>query len=108
MTPADRYVKIVEWSDEDGAFVGQCPGVIGACCHGTDEVEVYRQLCAIVSEWLELADRDGNAPATSDRREGGSPGKLLNNSRKETGNPNNGTSYGAREDEVWAGTLASL
>ncbi len=59
MTTAERYVKIVEWSDEDGAFVGQCPGVIGACCHGMDEVEVYRQLCVIVSEWLELADKDG-------------------------------------------------
>jgi len=67
MTTAARYVKIVEWSDEDGAFVGQCPGVIGACCHGTDEVEVYRQLCEIVAEWLELADRDGTAlpPATA-------------------------------------------
>ncbi len=69
MTPADRYVKIVEWSDEDEAFVGQCPGVIGACCHGTDEVEVYRELCAIVSEWLELADRDGTPlpPPTAGR-----------------------------------------
>lgn len=59
MTGAGQYVKIVEWSDEDGAFVGQCPGVIGPCCHGADEVEVYRELCAIVSEWLELADREG-------------------------------------------------
>jgi predicted RNase H-like HicB family nuclease len=52
-------VKIVEWSDEDGAFVGQCPGVIGPCCHGAEKVEVYRELCQIVSEWLELAERDG-------------------------------------------------
>ncbi len=59
MTRADRYVKIVEWSDEDGAFVGQCPGIIGPCCHGADEVEVYRELCQIVAEWVELADRDG-------------------------------------------------
>jgi hypothetical protein len=34
MTGSERYVKIVEWSDEDGAFVGQCPGIIGPCCHG--------------------------------------------------------------------------
>jgi hypothetical protein len=54
-----RYIKIVEWSDEDGAFVGQCPGVIGPCCHGPDEVQVYRKLCQIVSEWLELAIQDG-------------------------------------------------
>ena len=59
MTGAERYVKIVEWSDEDGAFVGQCPGVIGPCCHGLDEVDVYRQLCEIVAGWLELVKRDG-------------------------------------------------
>ncbi len=59
MTLTGQYVKIVEWSEEDGAFVGQCPGVIGPCCHGADEVEVYRQLCEIVGEWLEYAGRDG-------------------------------------------------
>lgn len=59
MTNAGRYLKIVEWSDEDAAFVGQCPGVIGPCCHGADEVAVYRELCEIVAEWLDLAERDG-------------------------------------------------
>lgn len=59
MTDVARYVKIVEWSDVDGAFVGQCPGVIGPCCHGPDEAEVYRELCHIVAEWLELAKQDG-------------------------------------------------
>lgn len=59
MTDGARYVKIVEWSDEEEAFVGRCPGVIGPCCHGPDEVEVYRELCGIVEEWLELAGRVG-------------------------------------------------
>jgi predicted RNase H-like HicB family nuclease len=59
MTGSERYVKIVEWSEADGAFVGQCPGVIGPCCHGTDEIEVYRELCEIVDEWLEVATQDG-------------------------------------------------
>jgi predicted RNase H-like HicB family nuclease len=59
MTGTARYTKIVEWSDEDGAFVGQCPGVIGPCCHGLDEVEVYRELCQVVTEWVEIAERDG-------------------------------------------------
>lgn len=52
MTDAARYVKIVEWSDEDSAFVGQCPGLIGPCCHGQDEAEVYRELCQIVEDWV--------------------------------------------------------
>ncbi len=42
VTDSARYIKIVEWSEEDGAFVGQCPGVIGPCCHGPNEAEVFR------------------------------------------------------------------
>ena len=59
MTDAAKYVKLVEWSEEDGVFVGRCPGIIGPCCHGEDEVEVYRELCQIVEEWVEIALRDG-------------------------------------------------
>jgi predicted RNase H-like HicB family nuclease len=59
MTESARYVKIVEWSDEDEAFVGQCPGIIGPCCHGEDEVEVYRTLCQIVEEWIASAQKEG-------------------------------------------------
>jgi hypothetical protein len=28
MKEIDRYIKIVEWSDEEGCFVGSCPGII--------------------------------------------------------------------------------
>ena len=59
MTDSAKYVKIVEWSEEDGAFVGQCPGIIGPCCHGANEADVYRELCAIVEEWLDLARKEG-------------------------------------------------
>jgi predicted RNase H-like HicB family nuclease len=64
-----RYIKIVEWSDDDQCFIGQCPGVIGPCCHGDDEAEVYAQLCGIVEEWIENLKRDGKAlpPPTAGR-----------------------------------------
>ena len=58
MRESARYVKRVEWSDEDECFVGSCPGVIGPCCHGDDEVAVYRELCGIVDEWLEVSHTD--------------------------------------------------
>ena len=61
----ERYIKIVEWSDEDQAFVGQCPGVIGPCCHGPNEVDVYRELSEIVAEWVEIAERDGDPLPTT-------------------------------------------
>jgi predicted RNase H-like HicB family nuclease len=59
MTEAAHYVMLVEWSDEDNAFVGQCPGIIGPCCHGLDEVEVYKELCEIVEEWINIANSEG-------------------------------------------------
>lgn len=57
MSESEKYIKIVEWSDEDECFIGYCPGIIGPCCHGDDEVEVYRQLCEIVDELLVHAQK---------------------------------------------------
>jgi predicted HicB family RNase H-like nuclease len=57
---AARYIKIVEWSDEDGCFVGSAPPLIGPCCHGKDEAKVYAQLCRIVEEWVEILESDGS------------------------------------------------
>ena len=54
-----RYLKIVEWSEEDQCFVGSAPGIIGQCCHGGDEAAVYAQLCQIVGEWVEIYQQDG-------------------------------------------------
>ncbi|HEY6329424.1 MAG TPA: hypothetical protein VI756_08800 [Blastocatellia bacterium] len=67
MKDSARYVKIVEWSDEDQCFVGQCPGIVGPCCHGADEAHVYAELCQIVEEWIEILKREGRPlpPATT-------------------------------------------
>ena len=58
MTDSTQYIKIVRWSDEDQCFIGFCPGIIGPCCHGDDKVEVYRELCEIVDEWIEIAQQE--------------------------------------------------
>ena len=69
MKDSARYVKLIEWSDEDGCFVGQCPGIIGPCCHGDDESAVYAELCQIVDEWVETMNRRGEPlpPPTAGR-----------------------------------------
>ena len=69
MKESARYIKIVEWSDEDESFVGQCPGIIGPCCHGDDEAQVYAELCNIVDEWIELLQQEGKPlpPPTAGR-----------------------------------------
>jgi predicted RNase H-like HicB family nuclease len=54
MKERDRYLKIVEWSDENQYYVGSVPGWIGACCHGEEEEKVYKELCKIVDEWIEI------------------------------------------------------
>ena len=52
------YTKLVEWSDEDGCFVGSAPPLIGPCCHGQEEAKVYAHLCRIVEEWIEILETD--------------------------------------------------
>ncbi len=67
MKESTRYVKIVEWSDEDQGFVGSCPGLIYGGCHGNDEKQVFEELCSIVEETIELYKKDGKPlpPPTS-------------------------------------------
>jgi predicted RNase H-like HicB family nuclease len=57
---ARRYLKLVEWSDADGCFVGSAPPIIGPCCHGRTETEVMARLSTIVEEWVEIMLGDGH------------------------------------------------
>jgi len=59
MKERDKYLKIVEWSEEDQCYVGAVPGWIGKCCHGNDEMKVYQELCKIVDEWIEIYKKEG-------------------------------------------------
>ena len=61
MKAGDRYLKIVEWSEEDGCYVGTCPGLMLGGIHGDDETKVYRELCQAVDVWIEIHRRDGQA-----------------------------------------------
>jgi predicted RNase H-like HicB family nuclease len=59
MKESARYVKVVEWSEEDQCFIGSCPGLLYGGCHGGDELAVFEQLCAAVDEAIDLYKRDG-------------------------------------------------
>jgi predicted RNase H-like HicB family nuclease len=69
MSPSTRYVKIVEWSEEDQVYVGSAPGLISGGCHGSDERAVFDELCQIVDEAVALyhADNKPLPPATAGR-----------------------------------------
>lgn len=66
MKDSARYVKIVEWSDEDQCFVGSCPGLFYGGCHGDEEQAVFAELCDIVEETISLYRKDNRTlpPAT--------------------------------------------
>lgn len=67
MKDSARYAKVVEWSDEDGCYVGSAPGLIHGGCHGEDERAVFDELCDIVDEAVALYRADGRPlpPATA-------------------------------------------
>ncbi len=61
MKASDRYLKIVEWSEEDQCYIGTCPGLMLGGVHGDAEAEVYRELCQVVEEWIDIYGKDGEA-----------------------------------------------
>ncbi len=69
MKESDRYVKIVEWSEEDQCYVGSSPGLMLGGCHGDDQQQVFQELCAIIEEMIELYHQEGKPlpPPTSGR-----------------------------------------
>ena len=67
MKDSARYIKIVEWSEEDQCFVGSCPSLFYGGCHGSDEKQVFAELCDLVEEVIEIYKQDNKSlpPATS-------------------------------------------
>lgn len=59
MKESSRYIKIVEWSDDDQCFVGSSPGLLWGGCHGDDERMVFEELQQIVEETIEIYKKEG-------------------------------------------------
>ena len=47
---ARNYPLNVRWSDEDQAFIGSIPGLVGECCHGDTPENVVTQLRDIAED----------------------------------------------------------
>lgn len=58
MKPSDPYLKTVEWSQEDGCYVGACPSVMLGGVHGSNKAKVHRELCQAVKEWIRIREED--------------------------------------------------
>lgn len=59
MKQANKYLKVVEWSEEDQCYVGTAPGLMLGGVHGDSEEKVYSELCKVVEEWIEVHKEDG-------------------------------------------------
>jgi predicted RNase H-like HicB family nuclease len=85
MKDSEKYAKVVEWSEEDGCYVGTAPGLISGGCHGTDKQAVYAELCQIVEEAIELYKQDNEPlpPPTVGRIS--PPGMVTNKLQQDDG-----------------------
>jgi predicted RNase H-like HicB family nuclease len=54
---APKYVKVVEWSDEDRCYIGSAPPLVGQSCHGDTEAAVLKQLQEIVEDVIDMKRR---------------------------------------------------
>lgn len=70
MNNSDRYLKFVQWSEQDSLYVGYCPDLFpwGGVCHGATEEETYHQLTELVREEVaELTQAGKPLPASATR-----------------------------------------
>jgi predicted RNase H-like HicB family nuclease len=58
MKKSDKYLKIVRWSEEDQCYIGSCPEFDFGGIHGEDEAQVYKELCLVVEEWIDIYEKD--------------------------------------------------
>jgi predicted RNase H-like HicB family nuclease len=58
MKLSDRYHKWVEWSEEDGAYLGKCPDLITGI-HGDDPVKLYSELHEVVDDVISHFEAEG-------------------------------------------------
>ena len=60
MKLSDRYLKWIEWSEEDGTFLGMCPALITGI-HGDAPVRLYAELHDVVEEVIRHFEAAGRA-----------------------------------------------
>lgn len=65
MNESARYLKTVEWSEDDQCFVGSSPGLFYGGCHGGDERQVFEELCQMVDEMVALTNGTAGRPSAS-------------------------------------------
>src|SRR5947209_1447063 len=58
MKKSDQYYKWVEWSEEDGVYIGKCPDLITGI-HGDDLKKVYANLCTVIDEVIAHFESEG-------------------------------------------------
>jgi predicted RNase H-like HicB family nuclease len=60
MAETRDYIRIVQWSDEDGVFIGMCPELFEGGVHGDDPQEVYRELEEAIQGTIQMHLDDGD------------------------------------------------
>ena len=56
---ANKYLKVVEWSDKDNCYIGTSPGLFAGGVHGKNEEKVFKNLCNVIDDVIKTMDETG-------------------------------------------------
>lgn len=69
---AQKYAKIVEWSDEDNCYIGRIPALSYGGVHGKDAKKVFAEICRVAEEIVAIHIADGRTlPSASPKKYSG-------------------------------------
>ena len=60
MKKSDQYHKWIEWSDEDGVYIGKCPDLITGI-HEVEPKKLYADLCEVIEEVIAHFESEGRS-----------------------------------------------
>lgn len=56
-----HYSMVIEWSDEDGAYIVTVPELPGCMTHGATYAEAVKQGQDAIESWIDAARADGDS-----------------------------------------------
>lgn len=58
-TDAQKFTRIIRWSEEDQLYIGSLPEIAPDCCHGASVAEVVALLDVMAEESLAICLAEG-------------------------------------------------
>lgn len=60
MINVDHYSILIQWSEQDNAYIATVPALPGCMADGATQIDAMRNARVVIQEWIDCAQADGD------------------------------------------------